>query len=106
MSISETDAALNAAAEKLEHALADGRPELIPQEALGRLMSAATRSFAALHETADQTSVFGTENAPSATEVVVTTSAMLEAANVAVFELGMWQTIMGGRGPAIQGERD
>ena len=69
-------------------------------------MGATTRGFAALHEVSDQVSVFGTENAPSATEVVVTTSAMLEAANVAVFELGMWQTIMGGRGPAIQGERD
>ena len=106
MSISETKASLNAAAEILEKALADGKPEQIPQDALGRLMAATTRGFAALHEVSDHGRVFGPENAVTATDVVVTTSAMLRAANVAVFELDMWQTIMRGRGPAIQGERD
>ena len=105
MSISETKASLNAAAEILEKALADGKPEQISPDALGRLMAAVTRGFAALHEASDHNGVFGPqESSVTATDVVVTTSAMLRAANVAVFELDMWQTIMRGRGPAIQGE--
>ena len=97
---------LQAAAEFLEQALADGKADQIAQEPLGRLIAAATRGFAALHEISDRDIVFGAEHGVTATDVVVTTSAMLKAANVAVFELDMWQTIMGGRGPAIQGERD
>jgi hypothetical protein len=63
------------------------------------LLGAAVRLYGAKVDGGERGPAFATEPAaliPSATEVVVTASAMLKASQIELFELGMWQTWSGG----------
>jgi hypothetical protein len=73
----------------LEAALAD--PLALPAEEVQRLLAAAVRVYAARAEAGVREPPFG-PGAPTATEVAVTVSAMLAAARIELFELGMWQS--------------
>jgi len=79
----------------IEGDLREGRLDTLTPEAFQALMAALCRSYGTQLEAgadflpvADRTSV-------SPTEIMTTTSGLLKAANLAVFELGMWQSWTG-----------
>ena len=81
-------------ASEIERGVADGRLDVLTTEALQTLMAAACRVYAARVEAGEQFTPLR-RNAISATDVMVTASGMLRAADLAVFELGMWQSWTG-----------
>jgi hypothetical protein len=86
------DAARLAAA--LERGIADGKLDLVTAEALQKLMAAACRVYTARVE-AGEPIMPVPKHSISATDVMVTASGLLRAADLAVFELGMWQSWTG-----------
>ena len=82
-------------ASEMERALADGRRDLISPEALQALMAAVCKTYAAQVEAGEQVLPLPRRGGATATEVMVTASGLLKAANLAVFELGMWQSWTG-----------
>jgi hypothetical protein len=75
----------------LEDIATKGQPDAIDREELQRLIVAAVHLFAAKAE-ADGPFPIATPGVLTATEVMVTAGALLKAANVNVFELGLWQS--------------
>jgi len=78
----------------LERGLSDGKLDIVTTEALQKLMAAACRVYTARTEAGEKLSPV-TRNSVSATDVMVTASGLLRAADLAVFELGMWQSWTG-----------
>ena len=78
----------------LERAIVDGKLDLVSTEALQKLMAAVCRVYTARLEAGDQIMPVP-KNSISATDVMVTASGLLKAADLAVFELGMWQSWTG-----------
>jgi hypothetical protein len=93
------DAAVSAEAQRLageiERALAEGEIGVLTPEALHSLMSVACKAYAAQIEAGTPISALGPRTSVTPTEVMVTASGLLRAANLAVFELGMWQSWTG-----------
>jgi hypothetical protein len=90
---------VSAAAEKLaadiDRALADGRVDVLTLEAIQALMAAACRSYSARVEAGGNFPPLAARSRVTSTDVMVTASGLLKAANLAVFELGMWQSWTG-----------
>jgi hypothetical protein len=90
---------MSAAAEKLaasiECALAEGRTDVLTPEAIQALMAAACRSYAAQVEASGNFPPVAAHSRVTSTDVMITASGLLKAANLAVFELGMWQSWTG-----------
>ncbi len=90
---------VSAAAEKLaadiDRALAEGRSDLLTAEAVQALMAAACRSYSAHVEAGANFPPLAARNRVTSTDVMVTASGLLRSANLAVFELGMWQSWTG-----------
>jgi hypothetical protein len=90
---------VSAAAEKLaaeiECALADGRVDVLTLEAIQALVAAACRSYSARVEASGTFPALAARSRVTSTDVMVTASGLLKAANLAVFELGMWQSWTG-----------
>ncbi len=63
-------------------------------KSLQKLIAAACRLYAARREAGEQLTPVPT-NSLAATDVMITASGLLQAANLAVFELGMWQGLTG-----------
>jgi hypothetical protein len=82
-------------AAELERALAGGRRDALSTEALQALMAAACKTYAAQVEAGEQVLPLPARGGATATEVMITASGLLKAANLAVFELGMWQSWTG-----------
>ena len=82
-------------AAELERALAGGRRDALSTEALQALMAAACKTYAAQVEAGEQVLPLPERGGATATEVMITASGLLKAANLAVFELGMWQSWTG-----------
>ncbi len=78
----------------IERSIVDGKLDLLSAEALQKLMAAACRVYAARVEAGEQF-IPVPKNSISATDVMVTASGLLRAADLAVFELGMWQSWTG-----------
>jgi hypothetical protein len=78
----------------LERGIVDGKLDLVSTEALQKLMAAVCRVYTARLEAGDQIMPVP-KNSISATDVMVTASGLLKAADLAVFELGMWQSWTG-----------
>jgi len=78
----------------LERGIVDGTLDLVSAEALQKLIAAACRLYTARTEAGEQFNPVG-KNSISATDVMVTASGLLRAADLAVFELGMWQSWTG-----------
>jgi hypothetical protein len=78
----------------LERSIVDGKLDLVDTEALQKLIAAACRVYTARLEAGDQIMPVP-KNSISATDVMVTASGLLKAADLAVFELGMWQSWTG-----------
>jgi len=84
----EHSAAVLCALEELASAPA---PDAIDRAELQRLLVAVVRLFAAKAES-DGPFQVAEPGVLTATEVMVTAAALLKAANVNVFELGLWQS--------------
>jgi hypothetical protein len=82
-------------AAELERALASGRRDALTIEALQALMAAVCKTYAAQVEAGDEVLPLPQRGGATATEVMITASGLLKAANLAVFELGMWQSWTG-----------
>jgi hypothetical protein len=78
----------------LERGIVDGKLDMVTAEALQALIAAACRVYTARTEAGEQFMPV-TRNSISATDVMVTASGLLRAADLAVFELGMWQSWTG-----------
>jgi hypothetical protein len=90
---------LSAAAEKVAadigRALAEGRADALTAEAIQALMAAACRSYSARVEEAGTFPALAARSLVTSTDVMVAASGLLKSANLAVFELGMWQSWTG-----------
>src|SRR5262249_33067141 len=82
-------------AAELERGLANGRRDMLSTEALQALMAAVCKTYAAQVEAGEQVLPLPRRGGATATDVMVTASGLLKAANLAVFELGMWQSWTG-----------
>jgi hypothetical protein len=78
----------------LERGIVDGKLDLVTAEALQKLIAAACRVYTARVEAGEAITPVP-KNSISATDVMVTASGLLRAADLAVFELGMWQSWTG-----------
>jgi hypothetical protein len=78
----------------LERSVADGKLDLLSAEALQKLIAAACRVYSARTEAGEQFTPVP-RHSISATDVMLTASGLLRAADLAVFELGMWQSWTG-----------
>lgn len=77
----------------IQQGLSDGRLDVVPPPALQALMTAACRLYSAQVEA-------GATHLPvsaqvTSTDIMATASGLLKAGNLAVFELGMWQSWTG-----------
>ncbi len=81
-------------AEALERSIADGKLDLLSADALQALIAAACRLYSARSEAGEQFTPVP-KHSISATDVMLTASGLLRAADLAVFELGMWQSWTG-----------
>lgn len=80
---------------EIERALAGGRLDLLTPEAQQVLMAALCKSHGAQSEAGKPVAAFTAQSGVTPTDVMVTASALLRAADLAVFELGMWQSWTG-----------
>jgi hypothetical protein len=78
----------------LERCIVDDKLDAVSAEALQKLMAAACRVYTARAQ-AGETFTPVPRNSISATDVMVTASGLLKSADLAVFELGMWQSWTG-----------
>ena len=78
----------------LERSIADGKLDLVSAEALQALIAAACRVYSARTEAGEQFTPVP-KHSISATDVMLTASGLLRAADLGVFELGMWQSWTG-----------
>jgi hypothetical protein len=87
---------VTAAAEQLaadiQRALQAGDHDVLTPQALQKLMTAACRLYSAQSEAGSQMLPVG-EVTP--TDIMITASGLMRAGNLAVFELGMWQSWTG-----------
>ena len=82
-------------ASEIERAVASGQPDVLSTEALQALMAALCKSYAARIENGEALLPLPERGGATATEVMSTASGLLKSANLAVFELGMWQSWTG-----------
>ena len=76
----------------IQRALKAGDHDVLTPEALQKLMTAACRLYSAQSEAGSQVPPVG-EVTP--TDIMITASGLMRAGNLAVFELGMWQSWTG-----------
>ena len=72
-----------------------GHPDCIGQEAVQELAAAVCRLFAARQEAGEVFPILSRQNAVTSTDVMIACSALLKAADLQVFELGMWSSWTG-----------
>src|SRR5262249_9026682 len=84
-----------ALAARIERDLRDGRLDTLTPDAFQALMAALCKNYGAQLEAPAQFLPVADRSSVSPPEVMTTTSALLKAANLAVFELGMWQSWTG-----------
>ena len=89
---SATASAAEQLAADIQRALHAGDHEVLSPATLQKLMTAACRLYSAQVEAGSQTLPVG-EVTP--TDIMVTASGLMKAGNLAVFELGMWQSWTG-----------
>jgi hypothetical protein len=85
----------SALAAKIERDLRDGRTDTLTPQAFQALMAALCKSYGTQLEAGANFLPVADRSSVSPTEIMTTTSGLLKAANLAVFELGMWQSWTG-----------
>jgi len=78
----------------LERSIVDDKLDTVSAEALQKLMAAACRLYTARAQAGEQFTPVP-KNSITATDVMITASGLLRSADLAVFELGMWQNWTG-----------
>jgi hypothetical protein len=78
----------------LEQSIVDDKLDTVSAQALQKLIAAACRVYTARREAGEQFAPVP-KNSISATDIMVTASGLLRSADLAVFELGMWQNWTG-----------
>jgi hypothetical protein len=78
----------------IERGVAAGQLDIVSADALQALIAAACRTYAARRQAGEDLAPVA-KNAVSATDVMITTSGLLRAADLGAFELGMWQGFTG-----------
>jgi hypothetical protein len=91
----DISAAASRLAADIGRALAEGRADALSAEAIQALMAAACRSYSARVDAMGEFPPLAARSLVSSTDVMVTASGLLKSANLAVFELGMWQSWTG-----------
>ena len=92
----EVSIRMSALAAEIEHLHRHGTTaEAISPEAVQALVSALCKVYSAHAENGLQYHAFSQASPVTPTDVMVTASGLLKAANLAVFELGMWQSWTG-----------
>jgi hypothetical protein len=81
-------------AEAIERSIAAGRLDLLSVDALQALIAAACRTYAARRQAGEEFTPVA-KSTVSATDVMITASGLLRAADLSTFELGMWQGFTG-----------
>src|ERR1700691_3948765 len=81
-------------AEAIERSIAAGRLDLLSVDALQALIAASCRSYSARRQAGEQLIPVAKGTLP-ATDVMITASGLLRAADLSTFELGMWQGFTG-----------
>ncbi len=82
-------------AQGIDRALKAGKLDALSQPAMQALMGALCRFYGAQVEGGKDYLPLSGRTVVSPTEIMTTTSGLLKAANLAVFELGMWQSWTG-----------
>jgi hypothetical protein len=82
-------------AARIERDLRDGKLDTLSPQAFQALMAALCKSYGTQLEAGANFLPVADRSAVTPTEIMTTTSALLKAANLAVFELGMWQSWTG-----------
>jgi hypothetical protein len=91
----DLSAQANALAASVEQALARGRPDTLAPEALQNVMAAICRAYRAQVDAGQHHLPLPRATIVAPTDVMVTCGALLRAADLQVFELGMWQSFTG-----------
>jgi hypothetical protein len=91
----DTSEAATRLARDIDRALNEGHADGLSAEALQALMAAVCRSYSAKIEAGGHFPPLAERSRVTSTDVMVTASGLLKAANLAVFELGMWQSWTG-----------
>jgi hypothetical protein len=89
-----SDEAQHLAAE-IKSALALGQIDVLAPEAMQNLMASLCRLYSAQAEAGAEHPFLGAHSEVTATDAMVVASGLLKAVNLAVFELGMWQSWTG-----------
>ncbi|HVY56981.1 MAG TPA: hypothetical protein VHA77_03940 [Xanthobacteraceae bacterium] len=82
-------------AASIEREVAAGHADALTPEAVQALMAAVCRSYSAQVEAGKSFALLAPRSSPNSTDVMTAASGLLRAANLAVFELGMWQSWTG-----------
>ena len=97
--VKAADSAASSQAQQLagdmERGLLDGRLDVVSPEALQKLMAALCKTYSQQVQAQMQTPPLDARSGVSATDVMITASALLKAVDLQVFELGMWQSWTG-----------
>jgi hypothetical protein len=78
----------------IERGVAAGRLDVVSTDALQALIAAACRAYAARRQAGEDFAPIAKHNI-SATDIMITASSLLRAADLSTFELGMWQGFTG-----------
>jgi hypothetical protein len=82
-------------AAEIERGLKAGKLDTLTPQAFQALMAALCKSYGTQREAGAEFLPIANRTSVSPTEIMTTTSGLLRAANLAVFELGMWQSWTG-----------
>src|SRR5262249_54706401 len=82
-------------AAELERAIAEGRAGSLSPEGLHAVMGGLCRTYGGKVEAGVDALPLAQRGSVSSTEIMIMASALLRSANLAVFELGMWQSWTG-----------
>jgi hypothetical protein len=91
----DASAAARRLAADIDAALAQGRTDLLSPDALQALIAAVCRSYSAQIEAGGNFPPLAERSRVTSTDVMMIASGLLKSANLAVFELGMWQSWTG-----------
>jgi hypothetical protein len=92
---SDASAEARALAGTLERALINGDVSVLDAVALQELMAALCKTYSAQIEAGHDVLPLRGRTSVSSTDIMTTASGLLKASNLAVFELGMWQSWTG-----------
>jgi hypothetical protein len=76
----------------MAEAVDDNRLDDIPDDAIGQILAVTIRAYGAKAQEGDPPPPFARNMSVTVTDVMIGCTAMLEAVNSLVFELGLWQS--------------